>query len=114
MVDLLRLIQADQIGLFSIPYGFANLSICFISTGERMLRSKPRGMGFGQLLSNLDDTFEQLDDAFQVCVAHGDFARTNALAALSANVISDCQGNDADDIERIRGIIQSLLRRFTM
>ena len=70
-------------------------------------------MIFVQLFSNLDDMLEQLDGAFQVCGAHDDFARADALAASSANVISDCQGNDAEGIEDIRRIIQSLLLRFT-
>ncbi len=41
--------------------GLANLPICFVSTSEGMLRSKPGGMIFGQLFLNLDDVLEQLD-----------------------------------------------------
>ena len=48
-----------------------------------------------------------------MCVAHDDFTRASALAALSANVINDCQGNDAEGAQDIRRIIQSLLLRFT-
>lgn len=46
-------------------------------------------------------------DAFQVCVAHGDFGRASAMARLAAKAKSDCQGNDADGIEEIGRFIQS-------
>ncbi len=46
-------------------------------------------------------------DAFQMCVAHGDFGRASAMAGLAAKAKSDCQGNDADGIEKIGRFIQS-------
>ncbi|MCJ1456206.1 hypothetical protein MMC28_006566 [Mycoblastus sanguinarius] len=47
-------------------------------------------------------------DAFQVCVAHSDFARASAMARLAKQAKSLCQGNDADGIEEeVERYIQS-------
>lgn len=44
-------------------------------------------------------------DAFQICTAHGDFARASTFAALAAKIA--CQGSDADGIKESQSNIES-------
>lgn len=50
--------------------------------------------------------FSTYYDAFQVCVAHSDYARARSFAQLAAKWQIFCQGADAEDIENVQKYIQ--------